>query len=262
MSDIPLLGQSVLTANSLSNLLLATPTNEGYRAQLENNNLDESYLFHFEGESFMNLKSEITDHYNETNEALNDDIALKPISYTTTGYIGEVNDVVPEALQPVAQSLEKLTDIQGFIPELTIEARRQYNNALQLYSAQQKIRDAANSKWDNVVDQNEQQKAFGKFFGYWKSKTLFTLQTPWGIFKNMAIENLRPVQDASTQEMTTFELTFKEIRFSTDIFEGQNETLSGRSQSQALQGKGVDRGKVNPSVALVSFDDIYGGNNV
>lgn len=258
MSNIPLLGQGVFTANSLSNLLLATPVNTGIRAQLGNNNLDDPYLFHFEGENTMELQSEITDHYNENNESLNDDIALKPIVYRTTGFIGEVNDVIPDELEPVAQSLDKLTDIEGFVPELTVRARRQYNNAFQLYQVQEQLKNVSNSKWDSVSDQNKQQKAFNKFYGYWKSKTLFNVQTPWGIVKNMAIESLRPVQNDDSEEMTSFELTFKEIRFATDIFEGQEEVKEGRADSQSLQGTGVDKGKVNPSVSNITFGELIG----
>jgi hypothetical protein len=62
--------------------------------------------------------------------------------------------------------------------------------------------------------QNKQQKMFQLFYGYWKSRTLFNIQTPWAVFQNMAIESFRAIQDESTSVITDYEVTFKLIRFS------------------------------------------------
>lgn len=239
-------------ASALSNLVLVSPQKvKGYQPQngvvgSKAPTLPQppSFLFDYEGEQTVSLESDITDHYIEDNTTIQDQWALKPEIVTTHGFIGELNNIAPKALQILQTAADKLTIISAYVPALSETALIAYNEAFLLYQTAASAVNSAVSAWssinssggENVIgssgllnnvfnagtgsisnNQNKQQIAFQLFYGYWNSRTLFTVQTPWAIFQNMAIQRLRAIQDAETRVISDFEITFKMMRFaSTD----------------------------------------------
>lgn len=196
---------------------------------------DQTILFDYEGEQQASFKSDITDHYIEDNTSIQDNIALPPVLITTHGYIGELNDIPPTQVLKVAQTIaNKLTVISAYAPGLSATALLAYNEAA--FLAQAAISAAAatvsalssinggtsvaGATLTKVLNQNRQQGMYQRFYSYWQQKTLFTVQTPWMIFKNMAIQSLVAVQDESSDSFTTFEVTFKQIRLASDLGTG------------------------------------------
>lgn len=217
-------------------------------------------LFNYEGENLARLSSDITDHYIEDNTAIQDQIALRPERVTTHGFIGELNNVPPPGLDVLQQAADKLTTITGYLPTLTETALIAYDEAFFAYQVASNIVQSAVSTWnsvtgqagENVIDesglgntfnaatgkvtgvQSKQQVAFQQFYGYWRNRTLFTVQTPWAVFKNMAIEEITAIQDEKTRMVTDFNITFKMIRTaSTATLTGLSALLQGRLNSQA-----------------------------
>lgn len=260
MANLSALTPLTTTATSLSNLILVTPqANLGYQPQNDpladpTSQQPPTLLFHYEGEQSVSLESDITDHFIEDNTAIADQIALKPEVITTHGFIGELNDVPPKALAVIRTAAEKLTAIEAYVPELTLTADITYAQAFQLYQVAANAANSAISAWsgisgtggENVIgsngqetsngNQTKQQVIFQQFYGYWKNRTLFTVQTPWAIFKNMAIKSLRAIQDAETRMITDFEVTFKIIRTASTLFDsGIQLTFQGRSAFQAAR---------------------------
>lgn len=267
--DLSVLSSATTTAAALSNLILVSPQSTVGYQPLNKKNKDGStppapptLVFHYEGEQALSLQSDITDHYVEDNTAINDQIALRPEEFTTHGFIGELNDVLPFA--PITLSLiqDKLTVLSAYTPELTLAALIAYNEAFFLYQTGILAKNSAVSTWssingsggENVIDgngivggfnpltgglpnqstQTKQQIIFQQFYGYWKNRTLFKIQTPWAIFENMAIKSFRAIQDASTRVITDFEVTFKIIRFaSTNIQAVDPGVFQGRGALQA-----------------------------
>lgn len=226
------------TANALAGLVMVTPQGiVGYQPQpspitdgLSPQPSDDAILFNYEGEQSALIECDITDHYIEDNSSIQDQIALRPVIISTHGYIGELNDIVPRALQPLVIAAQKVTILSGYAPSLSITALEALNTAKQAYtvaaslansavSALNTISNIANSS-PNTQPQNKQQLAFAKFIGYVNQRTLFTVQTPWGIFINCAIKSLRAIQDADTELVTDFEVTFKGLRFSSTVIAG------------------------------------------
>lgn len=221
-----------------------------------------SFLFHYEGEQTVSLESDITDHYIEDNTAVQDQISLKPEMITTHGFIGELNDVPPYALQILQSIANTLTVIGAYAPELSETALIAYDEAFLLYQVGANAANAAVSAWssingntgENVIgatglangvfnpstgdiagNQNKQQTAFQQFYGYWRQRTPFTVQTPWAVFQNMYILRLRAIQEAETNVISDFEITFKMIRVATTAFTNGGLPLlqSGQLASQA-----------------------------
>lgn len=231
-------------ANSLRNYILSNPNsvtgyqpygNPGPITAQSAAVLPKAFKFHYEGEQSVNCVADITDHYVENNTAIQDQIALKPIEITTQGFMGELNDVPPDILQPAQALSQKLTNIVAYAPQITISAEVAYNNALQVYQAATNAAKAVIEAFTGLSVQTEQQKAFKFFFEAWQTKTFFFVQTPWAIFPNMAIKSLRPIQSAETRVITDFEITFKQINTAqavlidiprTDVSQNQAATQS------------------------------------
>ena len=234
------LSAATLTATTLANLILVSPQkNIGIKPKQQGAltlNVP-SFLFHINGTDQVALSSDITDHYIEDNTAINDHITFRPEIVTVQGYIGELNNVTPEILQPVRLAAEKLTIINAFTPSLSLTALRAYNIAEQLYRTANNAADAAVAAWNSISNsqfgttrgqlneigsnglvtdngnQTKQQKAFQQLYGYYKKGTLFKVQTPWAVFDNMVIQNMVAIQDEETTSVSDFKLEFKMIRF-------------------------------------------------
>ena len=267
---------TISKATSLSNLLLVNPQkNAGIQAIANPVNIpyappkkltedQEAFLFHYETENTVNLESDITDHFVEDNTGIADNIALRPEIITTQGFVGELTDVIQDFgidnITAVAQ--QKLSVLSAFAPAFTSAATKAMNKAAQTYSAASSIANSAVSKYTSIKEnglsgllndysKNRQQKAFLLFYGYWKDKRLFKVQTPWMIFPNCAIKSLRAIQDESTGTVTGFDVTFKVIRFAKTITTAGMTVGDARNavQRAALTVNPSQNGSPGPSVS-------------
>lgn len=244
------------TANAitaLSNLILVSPEDKGYQAESYvdasgvRHDQPPAFLFNYEGEQSYILQSDITDHYVEDNTAIQDQIALRPEMITTSGFIGELNDIPPNQFLSALKTIaEKLTVISAYTPQLSITARITYNRALFLYSIANSVLNTAEAVISQSLfgayPQNKQQKAFQQFFQWWQNRVLFTVQTPWGTRDHMAIHTIRAIQDESTRVISNFEITFKRMNFaSTETFANQQPNTQGqlKAQSASLTNNGT-----------------------
>jgi hypothetical protein len=268
MPNLSGLSAATTSATALSNLILVSPQDVvGYQPQNppfsdgtpSTAPLRPALLFHYEGEQTAMLESDITDHYVEDNTAIQDQIALRPETITTHGFIGELNDVPTGILKLLKAAADKLLIIGAYTPELAVAAQIAYAEATLVYAAASSLADSAISAWDTLQNQggnsvigsggltpqkgqNKQQTMFQQFYGYWRDRRLFTVQTPWAVFQDMAIKSLRAIQDAETRVITDFEVTFKIIRNASTI---TSSTLPpgyqtiGNAQASPLQDLGT-----------------------
>lgn len=259
MGSVPTIAAVASGATALGNLLLVTPQNTiGYQPQ---NQVGATFnapalLFHYEGENTATLESDITDHYVEDNTAIQDQIAIKPFIITVQGFIGELNDIPPNKIFAAAYvAANKLTTISAYTPSLSVTALLAYNEAVFAYSTATNLAQGAVSAYASITgsgssgtsviganglqsqpNQTQQQIYFQQFVFYQGNRTLFTIQTPWAIFQDMAIKSLKAVQSAETNVISDFEITFKQIRFAKILTSAQayndNANFSGRLNQQ------------------------------
>lgn len=214
-------------------------------------------IFDFQGEQSVDLASDITDHYTEDNTALQDQIALRPEIIRTLGYVSDLNDVIPDALAPLQTVATKLTPLTAYTPELTLTAIKALNEAATAYALAKLGVSAAVSKWGgDSVQQNKQQAAYLRFMGYWRERRLFKVQTPWCIFPFCAIQNVKAVQSADTRTFSTFEVTFKVIRFARTVQSGFIDFGQGRFNNQAAPL--LDNGNSTPASSTALADQLTG----
>lgn len=234
---------SITAGTAIANAFLVFLQKVNYDVKGDDN---VGFLFNYRGEDTVELKSDITDHYSEGNSALQDHIALAPEKITLRGYIGELSDQLPGILSEVQLVASQLTVLSPFVPQLTAQALQTYNQAAQIYNTAASAVATLTQAFDLITGkdfQTKQQKAFGYFYAKWQNRALFTVQTPWAIFQNMAIESLRAVQDEESNMITDFNITFKKMRFASTI--SQTSTIvQGRLSSQAASQ--VSQGAQNP----------------
>jgi hypothetical protein len=266
--------QTATTVAALAGLVMVTPQGtQGFQPlpkPLPNGQLPPfppSILFQYEGEQIFTAESDITDHYIEDNTAIQDQIALKPEMYKTHGYIGELSDVLPPALQIIQQAANALIGVSGYLPQLSITAYTAYLQALLIYESVNSIALSAVSAYSSLGGslisnsplvqslqdeigsftvgtgfQNKQQVAMQQFYGYWFQRTLFDIQTPWCILTDMAILDMRAIQDEKTRMVTDFEITFKKIRIAES---STGDITSGIANNQSSPN--VNNGISSPS---------------
>lgn len=207
-----------LSASTLSNLLLVTPDPIGYQPQPKSQQNEDlpTFVFTYEGINRVELSSDITDHYSEDNRALHDQIALAPEIVRVTGYIGELTSEIPPQLEGLNFIADKLEVVGQFAPQFSEAAQNALGKATQFYNSVRILEDKVVSKWVGGGDrtiQSKQQEAFAFFYGYRQQRRLFTLQTPWRIFNDMAIHNLTATQQEGEPNVSSFEIEFKKINF-------------------------------------------------
>jgi len=279
MINLSQLSQAGNTAVTLSNLILVTPQqNVGIQAQNApsyEKNVEEqppTLLFNYNGEESVQIDSDITDHYIENNSAIQDQIALKPITYTVEGFVGELNDIVPKALAPLKIAADKLTTISAYTPGLSTTALLAYTNALQAYQVAKAVKNNAVAAWSSInggggssiingggiqnkPNQTQQQIYFQQIASYIKNRTLFTVQTPWAIFQDMAIMSFKAIQSGETRMITDFKITFKMLQFATTQLVGNTlydyNNLEGRAADQGAPE--VDLGTSQLQQSTTSF---------
>lgn len=256
--NLTALGNATNAAQALSNLILATPNVRGYQPQ-NKPNADGSpstatpppaILFNYEGEQTITLRSDITDHFIEDNTAIQDQIALHPVSITTHGFIGELNNVTPKVLEPLKVAADKLTIVNAYVPVISTTALIAYNLAVQAYQTALIAKNAGVAAWSGsaLTSQTKQQQFYNLFYGYWKNRTLFTVQTPWAVYQNCAIEVLRAIQEADSNVISDFEVTFKQLQFTTTIVLGSLINASGRAGISASSVDDLGVGTTGPDL--------------
>jgi hypothetical protein len=212
----------------LDNIALVIPdSNSGYTPTFSNGvDLENQtpLIFHYEGLNQIEIASDITDHYAEDNTTLQDHASLRPEKISVHGFVGEVViDDNSSTIAKAADTVSRLPLISGLSPSLSVTALNAYNSAASAISEAKSVVASAGSVLNKfgvktgLSTQNNQQTVFNWLYGYWFSRSLFTVQTPWAVFENMMIETMRPVQDESTRTMTDFFITFKRVRFVADI---------------------------------------------
>jgi hypothetical protein len=220
--------------------------------------------FDIRGEERLEFKSEITDHWLENNSAIHDQISLSPEKVTLKGSIGIIAYQTPLVKNAPVQSASSLPLNTPLIPPLTPGSAQ-----AELLSTST----TANSINANTTDlyqwylgvsnlsQNDpnlrQQNIVGFLYQLWTGRVLFTVETPWGIFSNMAIESCEPSQDATTTNITDISVTFKKIRLASQVIINPNLT-AGRLTFQNFEANPALNGNIGQvTLSSQAADQIY-----
>ncbi len=175
------------------------------------------YLFNIVTDDAVDLESEITDHYIEDNTAIQDHIALKPELISVRGLVAELAGI--QATQvTISQQPKALPSILGYLPVLTpgatqvnIQQNVEPERQRAAISDSQSLFGYYNSRAPQEPNQTKQSYVFGYFYQLWKGRQLFSVETPWGIWNNMAIMSLNATQGEDTRTVSDIRIQFKRI---------------------------------------------------
>lgn len=174
------------------------------------------FVFDILDDEEVMMDSDITDHYVEDNYAVEDHIALRPIRFTLRGYIGELTDIFPNTFLSILTNIQSLSSIGSFLPAFTSQATQFYASIADKASQVGQIINQAKNLYDifkfKSTNATKQQNAFQYFYVLRESRQLCDVETPFMLFKNMAIESVRALQKGDTKFITDFSITFKQIR--------------------------------------------------
>lgn len=181
------------------------------------------FVFDIPDNEKLNLDSDITDHYTESNNFINDHITKKPIVITLSGFIGELVYRGPEGIAGDIQEINnRLETVEAYLGDYTPGGLQAAQRIIQQTQTAVSAINQLEGKIKNVVGLFDgvepgdtlQQKAYKELFALWKSSALVTVQTPWDFFESMAIKNISFTQNAESKEITDISITVKEMRFS------------------------------------------------
>lgn len=209
----------------------------------------------------IKFQSEVTDHYTDTNNPIEDHIAQKPVSITLTGLHGEYFYSVNQIEDAVAKIIPTLSLVKQFIPKLPDGAKQKLLKKYQSLNNTDKIPEALKIQEKSTI-QNEvngvdlfslfqqiyklkssQTRAYLFLKALWKSKALFSVETTFERFDNMVITDLTPLRNDSA-DMAQFSVTFKQLNFAKTISTTAQDAVGRLSNMlKQPQNKGVDKGK-------------------
>lgn len=186
------------------------------------------FLFDLPQEDNFKLTATATEHYVEDLSAVQDHVALAPERIVLRGLVAELV-LTPETVNNSAPEAKKgTTTAPGMTPPGTSTptaapgtAKATAQNSLPtLYSKYQ-------SAMPQQPKQTRQSMVFGYFYQLWKGRTLCTVETPWGIMRDMLLESLDATQGESTRWASEFSATFVRIRTAGTISKARGE-IAGR----------------------------------
>lgn len=222
------------------------------------------FVFSAEGEAQATLTADISDHYTEDNQAIQDQIAVHPKRVRLKGYVGELvyvsNGNSPSTLNSLTQ---KLTSISSFLPTLTSAAQQvqqaaanpsevtfanTLSTASNIYGLIKNVLSSVNSDTPN------QQNAYTYFKALIQSGTLMGIQSPWEFMTNMAIESVVVLQGENSKWISDFAITLKEIRIASTISTPNTSTSTNtanavQSPISAAQTSGITQQGLTPGAA-------------
>lgn len=165
------------------------------------------------GDEVLTADSDVTDHYVESNIAYQDQISIKPKTYTINGEVGELvwyqKDPISQTFGQVSQRLE---GVISFLPIRSKGFNQFKTKAMKIF---QWIDTASNavSKLANLTEiGNNQQQAYMRLLEFRDARVPITIKSPWGILQNYVITNLKFTQPKDTKDKSFIGITFKEFR--------------------------------------------------
>lgn len=223
----------------------------------------------------VRLENEITDHYVESNYAIQDHIARKPVVITLSGLVGDYFYTVNKIEDALALITPTITLVKEFIPQITSVVQRQKINFSN--EQKQKLVKQDNGSYKVLVNGKEyeyefntmdlftlfqslyklkspQTRAFLFFEAMWKSGARFSVETTWKRYDNMVVQSVTPKRD-SNADITEFTIVCKQMEFTASRVETLEE-YKNRTQLQkaTATNKGAVKGtqiSLDNSIQLV-----------
>lgn len=222
-------------------------------AKKTDNNMQErevTYYFDIIKSHRLQMQSQITDYWLENNTAVQDTINISPLIITLEGLVGEVVYAPPKSfrdeiiskinsLHPTASGFtltSKLSVIGALIPSVdnyTQLAKNAINYTEAAYKRYKKL-------WDSLVNptskyvKSRQKQIFETFNDYWQNRVPLTVQTPYGVFERMYIQNV-DLEQGETNTVSNLSVTLKQLNFAEVQYTKADKKVLDKVNSEARE---------------------------
>jgi hypothetical protein len=206
------------------------------------------YLFDIPGDEEVRLRSAISRHYVESNTPISDHITLEPEMITLRGVVAELANGLP-ATPTQAPAPNPLPVLPAMSPGLT-PGQQQTASATAPTQGEQ-----ASGLYQYYLSGSpagsltRQTNAFLFFQQAWWGRQLMSVETPWGIFLNMAIADLRVVQSKETKYLSDFTVILEKIRVAGEATVNAGQLAGRNALQQAPVSQNGAAGQVTPTAA-------------
>ncbi len=219
------------------------------------------FVFQYEGETTISSQADITDHWLESNDPVQDHIAIKPFRIVLRGFTAELSQAPVGVVGALSIIQNKLTAVPAYLGKYTPGALLAIQRAV---TTAQNTVDKINlglAKVQNIVgflpgaapQKSKQQKAFAQLVALQTSRQVFTVETPYRYFDSMVIESLTFIQPEETRQWSDISVTLKQMRFvQVQTVSTTNNTFGGRAafQRQDPTSQGKTQGAPKPTSLL------------
>jgi hypothetical protein len=214
------------------------------------------FVFSIQDEDRIELHSDITDYVMQDNTYINDHIALKPMVITLRGFVGELVNNVESGVPGLINTIQgRLTAVSSYLPERSTWVQQKISKAQTvLNSAGNFVTDIDNAikRTQNLMEtigvtspgKTAQEQAFSKIWSMFSSRQVFTVETPWGYFDNMAIISVALEQDSKTRQYSDITISMKQLQFATVL----TAQLSAAGRAAEMIAPVIAKGKVSGEV--------------
>jgi len=217
----------------------------------------------------IELTSDVPDNYVEDGSVIHDHIINNPIVLNIEGEVSEVNIKSKFIDETSIKYIDKTQNILNnvFPARLTNQATQKIKsliiNANDYYSQLEHYAKSVQNLYNIFKNDSKTislQKEFIDFLNrIYYSKELITIETPFGIYKNMRIVSISLTRENIAYQAIKYKITAKEVRFAETIFVDKNkyfknpsESTKGKVKSQSDKGS-VQGKKVHQSLLYTLF---------
>lgn len=228
-----------------------------------------NYKFHILERESVKYEADVTDHYIDTNRAVHDHIAWKPVTITLQGLQGRYFHDITKDIGHSLEYYRVFNTVTSFLPIVTPinMARKVKSTISRLTGGSGIINMIANkitsfaygfllnkikeftSDWASIYNdaakiEDEQTKMFLYLEEMFMKGLPITVTTSWRSYDNMVITSLQPTRDGNG-DITEFQVTLKQISTVSSIIVDTNEKVEGgnsANQSAEITDKGTTSG--------------------
>lgn len=223
------------------------------------------FLFDVIGVEEVSNQADITDHFIEDNTSIQDHVALRPRRFTLRGYSGELNDDLQQALAQIFSAVTGIPVVNAYVPQFTVGAQQTYSQILTALQVTNQAISEANNLFGVFTSfatmATKQQNAYNALLAMQQSRQFCSVDTPYGTFNNMIIEDLRARQDDRTLMVSEFSVTLKEMRIISTVVSTTTLSSLGRvaNASSVYAENGPAPGtETDPGQIAVDFSNAGG----
>lgn len=173
----------------------------------------------------LNCQATITDNWLENNSAVQDAIAINPLTVTLSGLVGEVvyepphkwsdwitNKLDGAKLGNITILSNKLTVLGGLVPTVDNYTQLAMNAVSYAENAYNHYKNVAKTILGTKKPKYRQYDIVQALQEFWQTRQVCTVSTPWGDYENMYIQNIQASQTGTTTQ-SQISVTLKQLKF-------------------------------------------------